>query len=48
MLFKKERHTAKENENGNIIINTNELIRGVYILYINVEGKVYSNTIKIK
>lgn len=48
MLFKKERHTAKENENGNIIINTNGLRRGIYILYINVEGKVYSNTIKIK
>ena len=48
MLFKKERHTAKKNENGNIIINTNGLRRGIYILYINVEGKVYSNTIKIK
>ena len=48
MLFKKVRHNAKKNENGNIIINTNGLRRGIYILYINVEGKVYSNTIKIK
>lgn len=48
MIYRHQNYTVKGGETGNIYISTSGLIRGLYELYINVNGKIYTETINIR
>lgn len=48
MIFRQQQSTVKGGETGNIYINTNGLLSGLYVLYVNVNGKISTETINIR
>lgn len=48
VLYKKQHFMVRSGESGIFQLDTTDLRKGQYILYINVKGKVYSKTINIR
>lgn len=48
VLYKKQSYTVKAGETGIFHIETSGLFLGQYVLYVNVNGKLYNRTINVK
>ena len=42
-----DHYTLKGGDTGHIYVNTSGLLPGKYVIYINVNGKVYSKTLNL-
>lgn len=47
MLYETKHYTLKGGDTGHIYVNTSGLLPGKYVIYINVNGKVYSKTLNL-
>lgn len=48
VIFRQQNKIVKAGESGNIMISTNGLVPDLYVLYLNVNGRISSKTINIR